>query len=76
MSAKKEVTIHMVHTTNLNWSNEMNLMYENLARDRMQTRLNEAQEWRRANQLQRAKRLARRAERVSAQARLLLARSV
>ena len=66
----------MVHNPNLNWSNEMNLMHEELARQRMQMRLNEAREWRRANQLQRAKRLARKAERVSLQARLLLARSV
>lgn len=66
----------MVHNPNLNWSNEMNLMHENLARHRMQERVVEAREWRRAHQLQRAKRLARRAERVSMQARLLLARSV
>ena len=66
----------MVHNPNSNWSNEMNLMHEDLARQRMQERVDEAREWRRANQLQRAKRLARKAERVSLQARLLLARSV
>jgi hypothetical protein len=42
----------------------------------MNARLNEAREMRRGNQLNRAKRLARRAERASQQARLLLARAM
>jgi hypothetical protein len=54
----------------------MNLMYEDLARAHMNARLNEAREMRRGNQLNRAKRLARRAERASQQARLLLARAM
>lgn len=57
-------------------SSEMNLMYEDLARAHMNARLNEAREMRRGNQLNRAKRLARRAERASQQARLLLARAL
>jgi hypothetical protein len=54
----------------------MNLMYEDLARAHMNARLNVAREMRRGNQLNRAKRLARRAERASQQARLLLARAM
>ena len=59
-----------------NWSNEMNLMQEDLARAHMDARLHEARELRRGAQLARAHRLARKAERVSQQARLLLARSL
>jgi hypothetical protein len=58
-----------------NWSNEMNLMQEQLARAHMEARLREARELRRGLQLSRAQRLARKAERASQQARLLLARS-
>jgi hypothetical protein len=54
----------------------MNLMYEDLARAHMNARLQEARDMRRGNQLNRAKRLARRAERASQQARLLLARAL
>jgi hypothetical protein len=59
-----------------NWSNTMNLMQEDLARAHMSARLEQARELRRGAQLSRAHRLARRAERVSQQARLLLARSL
>jgi len=58
-----------------NWSNEMNLMQEQLARAHMEARLREARELRRGLQLSRSQRLARKAERASQQARLLLARS-
>ncbi len=59
-----------------NWSNEMNLMQEDLARAHMDARLHEARELRRGAYLARAHRLARQAERVSQQARLLLVRSI
>jgi hypothetical protein len=58
-----------------NWSNAMYLMQEELARAHMEARLREARELRRGLQLSRAHRLARKAERASQQARLLLARS-
>ena len=54
----------------------MNLMYEDLARAHTRARLAEAREMRRGNQLRRAQRLARRAERATQQARLLLARAL
>jgi hypothetical protein len=57
-------------------STQMNLMYEDLARAHMNARLKEAREMRRGNQLRRAQRLARRAERATQQARLLLARAL
>ena len=57
-------------------STQMNLMYEDLARAHMNARLEEAREMRRGYQLRRAQRLARRAERATQQARLLLARAL
>ncbi|CUR58589.1 conserved hypothetical protein [metagenome] len=62
--------------TNSNWSNEMNLMHEELARSQMAERLGEAQELRRGNRLVRARRLSRKAERAAQQARLALARAL
>jgi hypothetical protein len=59
-----------------NRSRTMNLMYEDLARAHMQARLEQARELRRGHHLSRAQRLARQADRVSQQARLLLARSL
>ena len=59
-----------------NRSNEMNLMYEDLARAHMSARLGEARNLRRGNQLVLARRLSRRAERAAQQARLALARSL
>jgi hypothetical protein len=59
---------------NLNWSNAMNLMQENLARAHMEARLREARDLRRGAQLRRARRMARKAEAAGAQARLVLAR--
>ncbi|MEJ7774614.1 MAG: hypothetical protein WKF72_07355 [Nocardioidaceae bacterium] len=53
----------------------MNLMHEDLARVHMDARLQQARELRRSSQLNRARRLTRRAERASQQARLLLARA-
>jgi hypothetical protein len=60
----------------VNWSNEMNLMQEELARAHMDARLEQARALRRGAALSRADRLVRRAERASQQARLLLARSL
>lgn len=57
-------------------STEMNLIQEDLARAHIDARLSEARELRRSYQLRRAQRLARRAERATQQARLLLARAL
>lgn len=59
-----------------NRSNKMYLIQEDLARAHMEARLAEARDLRRSYQLGRAQRLARRAERATQQARLLLARSL
>jgi hypothetical protein len=58
-----------------NRSNEMNLMQEDLARAHIQARLAEARLIRRGNQLARAQRLARRADRIALKARLATARA-
>ncbi|MFT4083125.1 MAG: hypothetical protein QM638_11120 [Nocardioides sp.] len=55
-------------------SNEMSLMNEDLARAQMSVRLGEAQQLQRAHQLVRARRLSRKAEKATLQARLALAR--
>ncbi len=52
----------------------MNLMHEDLARAHIDARLQQARVLRRSSQLERARRLTRRAERANQQARLLLAR--
>lgn len=52
----------------------MNLMPEELARAQMSARLGEAQQWHRAQNLARARRLSRKAEKAAQQARLALAR--
>jgi hypothetical protein len=65
----------MTQTLNLNWSNEMNLMNEDLARAHMAARLGEAQHLREAK-MARARRLSRKAERAAQQARLALARAL
>jgi hypothetical protein len=52
----------------------MNLLSEELARAQMSARLGEAQLQRRANQMARARRLSRKAEKAAQQARLALAR--
>jgi hypothetical protein len=62
--------------TNPNWSNEMNLMHEDLARAQMSERLGEAHELQRGYNLVRARRLSRKAERAAQQARLALARAL
>jgi hypothetical protein len=74
---EKPFSMNTIHADNelKNWSNEMYLMQEQLARAHMDARLREARELRRGSQLSRAQRLARKAERASQQARLLLARS-
>jgi hypothetical protein len=57
--------------------NMMNLMiHEDLARAQMAERLGEARELQRQNEIVRARRLSRRAERAAQQARLALARSL
>lgn len=53
----------------------MHLIQEDLARAHIDARLRQARELRRGHQLNRARRLAVKAERASQQARLLLARS-
>ena len=63
-------------TTFTNWSNEMQLMNEDLARAQMRMRLGEARELRRGQQMAMHRRLSRRAERAAQQARLALARSL
>lgn len=59
------------HTTR---STEMLLMPEALARAHIEARLDRARELRRSQNLTRARRLSRRADRAQRQARLLLAR--
>lgn len=54
----------------------MNTMYEDLARAQYRERLEQARTERRAYQLLRAQRLARRAEKAAHQARLHLARAI
>lgn len=54
----------------------MNLIHEDLARAHIEARLEQARELRRSHQLSQVQRLARRAERASQQARLLIARSL
>jgi hypothetical protein len=57
-------------------STEMNLMHEELARAQMAARLGEAHQLRRGDQIARARRLSRKAERAAQQARLALARAL
>jgi hypothetical protein len=64
------------HSSNPNRSTRMNLMHEDLARAHMEARLAEARERRRSYQLMQGQRLARRAERASQRARVLLARAL
>ena len=58
-----------------NRSTTMNLMYEELARAQMSARLGEAHSRRRGHALVLSRRLSRRAERASREARLALARA-
>lgn len=60
--------------TELNWSNEMELMHEELARAQMSARLGEAQQRRLAREVGLARRMSRRAEKAAHQARLAMAR--
>ena len=59
-----------------NRSTEMNTMHEALARAQMSARLGEAQQLRRGHHLALARRLGRKAEQASQQARLALARTI
>jgi hypothetical protein len=65
----------MNRNDNLNWSNAMELMQENLARAHMDARLREARDRRQEAELRRERRLAKRAERAAARGRLVLARA-
>ncbi|WP_248582761.1 hypothetical protein [Nocardioides sp. InS609-2] len=56
--------------------NDMNLMYESLARAQMTERLGEAQQLRRGHQLAVARRMSRKAEQAAQNARLALARAL
>ena len=67
-------TTQTTQTTEPNRSTTMNTMYEDLARAQMSARLGEARQMRAGNQLVRARRLSRKAERAAQQARLALAR--
>lgn len=60
----------------VNRSKQMNLIQEDLARAHMDARLKQARELRISSSLSRAQKLARRAERASQQARLVLARAL
>jgi hypothetical protein len=64
----------MNRNTDLNWSNVMELMQENLARAHMEARLRDARERRQGAELKRARRQAKRAER-AARGALVLARA-
>jgi hypothetical protein len=65
----------MKHNDNLNWSNVMELMQENLARAHMEARLREARDRRQAAEVRRARREAKRAQRAAARGQLVLARA-
>ena len=68
-------TTQTTQTTEPNRSTTtMNTMHEDLARAQMSARLGEARQMRAGNQLVRARRLSRKAERAAQQARLALAR--
>lgn len=60
--------------TQLNWSNEMEMMHEELARAQMSARLGEAQQRKLAHEVGLARRMSRRAEKAAQQARLAMAR--
>jgi hypothetical protein len=57
-------------------STEMHTLNEHLARAQMSARLGEARQLRRGNELARARRLSRKAEKAAQQARLALARAL
>ena len=59
-----------------NGMNDMNLMHEELARAQMAARLGEAQQLRTGDNLVRARRLSRKAERAAQRARLAIARAL
>jgi hypothetical protein len=63
-----------MNRNDLNWSNAMELMQENLARAHMEARLRDARDRRQAAELKRARRQAKRAQRAAAGGRLVLAR--
>jgi hypothetical protein len=65
----------MNRNDNLNWSNVMELMQENLARAHMEARLREARDRHQAAEARRARRQAKRAERAAARGQLVLARA-
>jgi hypothetical protein len=74
--SSKKVDLNPSMNTNLNWSNTMSLLPENLARAQMSARLGEAQQLRRGREVARARRLSRKAEQAAQQARLALARAL
>ena len=65
----------MNRNDNMNWSNVMELMQENLARAHMEARLREARDRRQAAEVKRARREAKRAQRAAARGQLVLARA-
>lgn len=60
--------------TTTNWSNDMSLMHEELARAQMSARLGEAQRMQQGHRVAAARRLSRKAEKAAQRARLALAR--
>jgi hypothetical protein len=68
------MSLSMNPNDNLNWSNTMELMQENLARAHMDARLCEARDRRLAAEMRRARREAKRAQR-DARGQLVLARA-
>ena len=72
LANKKDPTQLM--NTEPNWSKQMELMHEELARAQMSARLGEAQQRRRGHQMAQARRLGRKAEQAAQQARLAVAR--
>ena len=72
---EKEMSLSMNRNDNLNWSNAMELMQENLARAHMEARLREARERGQAADLRRARRQAKRDQRAVARGQLVLARA-
>lgn len=65
-----------IHATRTERIEEMNLMHEELARAQMVARLGEAQQLRTGDNLVRARRLSRKAERAAQRARLAIARAL
>jgi hypothetical protein len=69
------MSLSMNRNANLNWSNTMELMQENLARAHMEARLREARDRHLVAEVRRARREAKRAQRAAERGQLVLARA-